>query len=87
MRNKFAVRIWALLAAVVLANVLVPTDKVCAETEYLVIEEEEVPLSTMESEEGGNIAIILAGVSCLMTIGAAFIWLKSERKRLVDEEE
>lgn len=87
MRNKFAVRIWAFLAALVLANVLVPVDIVYAETEYLVIEDEEVALGTMESEEGGNIAIILAGVSCLMTIGAAFVWLKSERKRVVDEEE
>lgn len=87
MKNRFMVRVLSLLAAFVLACVCVPKDKVFATNEYVIIEDEEIPLNNMENEENGNIAVILAGMSCVLTIGAAFIWLRSEKKRVVEEEE
>ena len=87
MKNKFVVRVLVLLAAFVLMYGFVPESKVHAETEYVTIEDEEVLLGILEQEGQGGFAVILAGVSCAMTIGAAFIWLKSEKKRVVEEEE
>lgn len=87
MKNKITVLVTAVTAAFVLSFARVPMDKVSAETEYVTIEDEEVPLGDAVEEGNGNIALILAGVSCVMTIGAAFIWLRSEKKRVVDDEE
>ena len=87
MKRKFMERVLALMAALVLTLVFAPADKVFAETEYVTIEDEEIPLGVMEQDENGSFAIVLAGMSCVMTIGAAFIWLKSEKKRVVEEEE
>lgn len=87
MKNKFVVRVLVLLAMFVLMCGVVPGNKAYAETEYVMIEDEEVPLGVLETEGNGGFAVILAGVSCVMTIGAVFVWLKSEKKRVVEEEE
>lgn len=87
MKNKVTVLIMTFMAAFVLAFVLVPMDKVSAETEYVTIEDEPIPLDNMKEEESSSIALVLAGVSCVMTVGAVFIWLRSEKKRVVEDED
>lgn len=87
MKSKLAVCIGALMAALVLVFGFVPVRSIFAETECVEIEDEEIPLSGVQQDENGNTAVILAGASCVMTIGAVFLWLRSERKRVVEEEE